>query len=656
MPKKIDRPTWVPEPAMVDKSAMKLFMDEVNRRFRLKIQFYPELHQWSVDYPEDFWGTLWDYFGVIHQTSAEKVLEVGRRFQETQWFLGAQLNFAENLLRYRDEHTALIFVSEDGQPEQMSYLELYQKVCAFAGYLKKLGVKPNDRVAGMLANTPHAVIAMLAATGLGAIWSACSPDFGEQGLSDRFLQIQPKIFIAVDGHVYNQHRYQHVEKIRALQRDIKSIEHTIIVNVVEKNLDLNHFYSPTVLWDKGFEIAAENFSFSAFPFDHPLYILYSSGTTGKPKCIVHRAGGVLLQHLKELKLHANLKRENTIFFYTTCTWMMWHWLISSLAVGATIVLYDGNPLPKSQPSRLFDLIDALQITHFGVSAKWIEMIEASHLFPRKTHSLASLNTILTTGSPLLPKSFEYVFKNIKSNIWLASISGGTDIISCFALGNPLLPVYPGEIQCLGLGMNVKIFNEIGESVAESEGELVCTTPFPSMPIYFWNDPTGEKYFHAYFDKFPGVWTHGDYAKITTHHGLIIYGRSDTTLNPGGIRIGTAEIYQQLASFKEIADCMIVGQNIKGDESIILFVVMNENAQLTEILIQAIKKQIKENVSPHHVPDKIIAAPDLPRTLNGKLLEIAVKKIINHQSLDNLESIANPASLEFFEKIKVEEVR
>lgn len=628
-------------------AAMKIFMDSINQRFQLNIQSYDELHQWSVDNSELFWMALWDYFAIIYQNPPHKILERGNRFQETKWFIGAELNFAENLLRYRDKQTALIFVSEDSQPEKMSYLELYEKVCAFAFYLKKLGVKPKDRVVGMLANTPHAVIAMLATTSLGAIWSACSPDFGEQGLLDRFSQIQPKIFIAVDSHAYNQQHFQHVEKICALQRDIQSIKHTIIVNISEKNLDLNSFNSSTILWKNCFEQSAENLVFPHFPFDHPLYILYSSGTTGKPKCIVHRAGGVLLQHLKELKLHANLKREDTIFFYTTCAWMMWHWLISSLAVGATIVLYDGNPLPKSQPSRLFDLIDTLQITHFGVSAKWIEMVQASGLTPRQTHSLNSLQTILCTGSPLLPKSFEYVYKQVKPNVWLASISGGTDIISCFALGNPLLPVYPGEIQCLGLGMSVKVLNEKGESIEESKGELVCTAPFPSMPVYFWNDPTGEKYQQAYFNKFPNIWTHGDYAKITAHHGLIIYGRSDATLKPGGIRIGTAEIYQQITSFKEITDCLVVGQQFKSSEKIILFVVMRHNQQLTEELIHIIKEKIKENVSPHHVPHQIIAAPDLPRTINGKLLEITVKKIINHQPLDNIEAIANPDSLEFF---------
>ncbi len=514
--------------------------------------------------------------------------------------------------------------------------------------------RPLDRIVGFLPNRPETVIAMLATTSIGAIWSACSPDFGWQALVERFSQIEPKILFAVDGHFYGGKAYSHLEKIQSLQQQLPTLQHTIILPFTHSSSCLDSLSSSTHLWQDCKTSVVTSSSFTAFPFAHPLYILYSSGTTGKPKCMVHGAGGTLIQHLKELILHTDLKRKDTIFFYTTCSWMMWHWLISSLATGATIVLYEGDPF-YPQPSALFDLIDQFNITVFGVGAQFIETIKKNNLQPKRSHVLSSLRTILTTGSPLSPENFDFVYQDIKSDVCLSSISGGSDIISCFALGNPSLPVYRGEIQCIGLGMNVKIFNANGQAVKNEIGELVCTAPFPSMPLYFWNDSNGEQYRQAYFEKFSGVWAHGDYAKLTEQEGLIIYGRSDATLNPGGIRIGTAEIYRQVEKFPAVHSCLATSYLLPSGEIIILFVTLCPGKCLDEELINAIKHEIRQNISPHHVPKKIIQAPDLPRTLNGKLMEIVVKKIINHQPYNLSIPLANPNSLNFFMSLEINDV-
>lgn len=569
--------------------------------------------------------------------------------EESQWFLGAKLNFAENLLRHRNQNVALIFTSETGFSRSITYAELYTEVAALAGFLRQCHVVPGDRVVGVLSNQIETVIAMLATASVGAIWSACSPDFGLEGLVDRFGQIKPKVLFAVDSHTYKGKTYHHLDKIRQLQQQLTSLTHTIIVPNHQKNIAINELKNAS-LYPDCLRATSLPFYFEELPFDHPVYILYSSGTTGKPKCMVHSAGGTLLQHLKELILHTDLRPSQRIFFYTTCSWMMWNWLMSSLAVGATVVLYDGAPFYPT-PTALFDLIDKVGISIFGVGAKILESAEKFDLVPKKTHNLLSLKTILTTGSPLLPKSFDYVYNNVKSDIQLSSISGGSDIISCFALGNSLLPVYRGELQCIGLGMDVKIFNDDGDSVIEEKGELVCKSPFPSMPIYFWNDPEGKKYHQAYFDKYPNTWAHGDYAKTTKRGTLIIYGRSDTTLNPGGIRIGTAEIYQQVEKIKEILDCLVTSQQWKGDERIILFVVLQKETTLTDPLRKKIQTTIRQNLSPHHVPNKIIAVPDLPRTKSGKIVELAVKKIINGESVNNLTALENPKILEYFQNLK-----
>lgn len=641
---------WKPSQRTKTHSHMAQFIGYINDTYQTHIKDYAALHQWSIIFPELFWKSIWKFCNVIATQPAEDTILPGIKMQDTRWFQGAKLNFAENLLKRNDDHIALFFSSEHGKQQSLSYTQLRRHVAVIAKYLRQLGVQTGDRVVGFLPNSPETVIAMLATASIGAIWSSCSPDFGLQGLLDRFGQIEPKVLFAVDGHFYNGKIFNHLDKIHDLLSTVSSIKKTIIVSYVEKDPDIRRIRNG-VYYN---EIITKNKSqmpllFNQLPFNHPLYILYTSGTTGKPKCIVHGAGGTLLQHLKELMLHTNLTTNDKIFFHTTCGWMMWNWLISSLAIGATVVLYDGAPFyPK--PQSLYDLIDELDITVFGVGAKIIELTAKKNLEPINTHRLTCLRSILTTGSPLLPDNFDFIYQKIKKDVCVSSISGGSDIISCFALGNPLLPVYRGELQCIGLGMNVKIFNEKGKSIIEEKGELVCTAPFPSMPIYFWNDPKGEKYQSAYFKKFPNVWAHGDFAKITKHGGMIIYGRSDSTLNPGGVRIGTAEIYNQVEKINEVIECLAIAQRWEGSERIILFVTLRNNTKLTENLVETIKKTIRENTSPHHVPAKIIQVPDLPRTMNGKIAELAVKNVVHNKLVKNVNALENPESLEFFQNI------
>lgn len=646
----MDQPLWKPSSTALTQTQMAKFIKFVNGRYSLTIQDYFSLYRWSITNLSDFWGAIWDFCDVSAAKNAEHIFMAGKTMRDAQWFKGARLNFAENLLKRRDDHPAIIFVSEQGERKTLSYAELYYQVKQLTAYLKSLDIQPGDRIAGFLSNTPETVIAVLATTSLGAIWTSCSPDFGIEGLMDRFDQIEPKVLFAVDTHHYHGKIFHHLEKIQNLQKSLTHLKKTILIsseNINPEKIGLNN----TVLYQKimNESKSPDDLEFKQLPFNHPVYILYSSGTTGKPKCMVHGAGNILLQHLKELMLHTDLRAEDKIFFYTTCGWMMWNWLVSSLAVGATVVLYDGSPT-FPQPQRLFDLIDEVGISVFGVGAKLIESAEKSSLHPQKTHTLKTLRTILTTGSPLLPESFDYVYEKIKTDVCLSSISGGSDIVSLFAGGNPLLPVYRGELQCICLGMDVQIFNDEGQAVVEKKGELVCTTPFTAMPIYFWNDPLGEKYENAYFKKYPGVWAHGDYALMTKHQGMIIYGRSDATLNPKGIRIGTAEIYSQIEKFAQIVDSIAVGQNWEGSERIILFVKLKNGAILSAELIEKIKKMIRENTSPHHVPAKIIAVPDLPRTLSGKLVEIAVKKMIHGEAVKNVDALANPESLNYFRDI------
>jgi acetoacetyl-CoA synthetase len=632
---------YKPTKAQCGKTQLWQFMQFINQHFDLSLTHYRDLHTWSVRHRADFWESLAEYFDIQFHQEAEQVLVDGNKMPGATWFAGATLNFAEHCLQRRDNKPALIFASENGTRRQLTYHDLFQQTAACARALRDAGVREGSRIAGFMPNMPETVIAMLAAASIGATWSSCSPDFGYQAVLDRFGQIEPTILFAADGQFYNGKTHDVTDKIAALQSAIPSIKQVVLVPFVGSDaseLDATR-------WDD-FLMPCDDIEFAELPFDHPLYIMYSSGTTGTPKCIVHGAGGTLLQHIKELRLHTDLSPADTIFYFTTCGWMMWNWFVSSLAVGATLVLYDGAPTyPK--PDSLLDLIDEFDISVFGTSATFIANMEKNHLSPKDSHRLAHLRCILSTGSPLAPHSFDYVYDKIKSNIVLSSISGGTDIISCFALGNPMLPVYRGEIQCLGLGMDVAVFNEDGTSIIDAKGELVCRTPFPSMPVGFFNDPDGAKYFNAYFARFNNTWAHGDYATINKHRGVVIYGRSDAVLNPGGVRIGTAEIYRQVETIDEVIASLVTAQQWDDSERVVLFVQLRQGLSLDDRLRNKIKTGIRKNASPRHVPAKICQVADIPRTVSGKIVELAVRQLIHGEPVKNQDALANPECLREF---------
>lgn len=643
----MNKPVWIPKHP--ETSNMFHFMRFVEKTYQASFKNYQELHTWSVKNLNLFWQALCDYFTITFDTPPTQILNDPQDMLDARWFIGARFNFAEKLLSRRDDHPAIISVNEAGERQVLTYKELYQQVASCAAGLKALGVKPLDRVAAVMPNVAYTIIAMLAATSLGALWSSCSPDFGTQAIIDRLGQIEPKVLFIGDGHTYHGKRFEAREKIEQICPQLPSVQQVVLCPIIhDKQAPAIH---KKIRWDD-FLTPAATITFASLPFDHPVYILFSSGTTGKPKCIVHSAGGTLLQHIKELGLHTDLKPQDNMCFYTTCGWMMWNWMVSTLALGATLTLYEGSPL-FPEPSRLFQLIDEEKVTVFGTSAKFISAIEKKGCWPNRTCSLASLRSILSTGSPLLTKNYDFVYEQVKNDVQLSSISGGTDIISCFALGNPLLPVYRGELQCLGLGMSVEVFDEQGRSIKKQRGELVCTRPFPSMPIGFWQDNDKKRYRHAYFEQFPGIWTHGDFAEITKHHGLIIYGRSDAILNPGGIRIGTAEIYRQIEKIPEVIDCIVIGQDWQDDVRIVLFVKLDEGKTLTEALQNTIRQTLRKNASPHHVPAKILQVRDIPRTLSGKIVEIAVRQTVHGQPVNNLESLANPeALLDFKDRVEL----
>ena len=640
---------WIPSQETVARSQMDRFRRFVNERYDLDLKDYSELYNWSVNRFPDFWAALWDFGEIIHSQSYRWVVDDLLKMPGAKWFTGACLNFSENLLRYRDERIALIFRGEGQSDRRLTYTELYKEVSRVACALKADGVKVGDRVAGFLPNMPETVIAMLAAASIGAIWSSSSPDFGIKGVLDRFSQIKPKVLFSADGYYYNGTRIDSLEKLRGILHKLPTVEKVVVVSFTEERRDISGIRNGIHYRDFLPGEGVSDLEFEQLPFDHPLYIMYSSGTTGLPKSMVHGAGGTLIQHLKELRLHTDLTRDDTIFYFTTCGWMMWNWLISSLAVGATVILYDGSPF-YPDPRAMWQMAEELGITVFGTSAKFIAACEAAGVKPRKKFNLSKLRAILSTGSPLVEESFDYVYRDIKEDVMLSSISGGTDIISCFALGNPTLPVYRGELQCRGLGMKVASFDPTGKAQLKKKGELVCTAPFPSMPIYFWNDPDGKKYHKAYFDVFPSVWTHGDYITINHHGGVQIFGRSDATLNPGGVRIGTAEIYRVVEALLEVDDSLAVGQEWQGDERVILFVKLHEEVVLTDNLVQVIKKTIRTHCSPRHVPAKVIPVADIPYTINGKKVEIAVKKIIHGDEVLNRDALANPDALDLFRDI------
>ena len=629
---------------------MNQFRLFVNKKYAIELGNYRDLYNWSVNEINHFWEAVWSFGNPVVSKHYDQVVNDDSKMPGAKWFSGARLNFAENLLSRRDNHTAILSRGEGKEDRQISYIELYSEVEKMAAALREAGVKQSDRVAGFLPNIPEAVIAMLGAASLGAVWSSSSPDFGIKGVLDRFRQIEPKVLLATDGYQYNGKRINSLDKLKEILTELPSVEKVVVVPFESENPDLSGINNG-VLYGEFLPAEAPPLEFAQLPFDHPLYIMYSSGTTGLPKSIVHGAGGTLLQHMKELRLHGDISDRETVFYFTTCGWMMWNWLVSNLALGATIVLYDGAPFHPDS-SAMWQMAEEFGITVFGTSAKFIAACQGYGLVPKDRHNLSLIKTILSTGSPLVEESYDYVYTSIKEDVQLSSITGGTDIISSFAGGNATLPVYRGEIQCRALGMKVESFDDSGKPLINQKGELVCTRAFPSMPVNFWNDPDGSKFHNAYFSDYPGVWTHGDYIVINDHGGVIVFGRSDATLNPAGVRIGTAEIYRVVEAFPEIEDSLAVGQQWEGDERVILFVKMNEGEQFGEELKKKLMDAIRSGCSPRHVPAKTVPAPDIPYTINGKKGEIAVKKILHGSEALNKDALANPESLLFFSDLEV----
>lgn len=637
---------WQPSEDRIKNSNMYRFMKLVNEKYGKNFTEYDALYQWSIENIPDFWASMWEFGEIKASKPYTQVVDDLTKMPGAKWFSGAELNFAENLLRYRDDRVALIFKGEAQESTKMTYAELYDEVARVAKSLKELGVQPGDRVVGFMPNMPQTTIAMLSATSLGAVWSSCSPDFGIKGVLDRFGQIKPKVLFTANGYSFKGKSFDSLERISNILKELPTTKKVVVVPYTEKEPDISGV--PNAVLYEEFKSKEDNLEieFEQLPFEHPLYIMYSSGTTGLPKCMVQSAGGILIHHLKELMLHTDLKREDTIFYFTTCGWMMWNWLTSSLAVGATLVLFDGNPF-HPHPGALWEMAQNEKISIFGTSAGYIAALMNAGVKPGKEYNLAPLRTILSTGSPLSVEGFEFIYKEVKEDVQLASISGGTDLNGCFAIGNPMLPVYAGELQCRPLGMKVEAFDENGKPVINQQGELVCTAPFPSMPIYFWDDPDGKKYHSAYFDVYPNVWRHGDFIEINERGGIVIYGRSDATLNPGGVRIGTAEIYRQVEQLEEIEDSLVVGQPWRNDVRVILFVKMAEGHELTDDLKNKIRQTLRTNASPRHVPAKIISVPDIPYTLNMKKVELAVKKVIQGQEVLNKDALKNPESLDYY---------
>ncbi|MFJ2682744.1 acetoacetate--CoA ligase [Pseudomonas sp. NPDC087342] len=638
---------WQPSAERIGKTRMEAFRRFVNQRHHLKIDDYPALHQWSIDQRETFWQAIVDFFDIRFHDQPDAVLREGPQMPSAEWFPGATLNFAEHLLRRRDDAVAVVAIAENGQREQLTWAELASHVAGFQNSLKAAGVGLGDRVAACMPNTWQTLVAMLATTSLGAIWSCSSPDFGTQGVIDRFGQIEPKVLITCAGYRYAGKEIDQTAKVNEILERLPSLQQLIMAPYARPHAHIQDFHTQAnvTLWDDFYDIGGEP-DFVPVPFAHPLYILYSSGTTGVPKCIIHSTGGVLMQHAKEHGLHCDLGPGSRLFYYTTCGWMMWNWLVSALAVGSAVVLYDGSPFHPG-PERLIDLIDDERINVFGTSPKFLATLESNGLKPRQSHDLSSLKTLLCTGSALSPQSYDFVYRDVKPDVCLASMSGGTDIVSCFVVGNPLQPVRRGEIQGKSLAMAVEVWNDAGQPVVGEKGELVCTRHFPAMPIGLWNDPTGEKLRVSYFSQFPGVWAQGDYAEQLPHGGMLIHGRSDAVLNPGGVRIGTAEIYRQVEKVPQVLDSVAIGQQWQDDVRVVLFVRLKDGVTLDEALQQQIRQVIRANTTPRHVPAKILSVTDIPRTISGKVVELAVRNVVHGQPVKNTDALANPEALEQF---------
>jgi acetoacetyl-CoA synthetase len=637
-------PIWSPSPERIERAKLTRFLRFVRERYQAPVPDYSALHRWSIEFPENFWSAVWDFCEVRAQTRATQIVEDGNRMPGARWFSDARLNYAENLLRRDDDTPAIIFRNERGERRQISWRELRRETARIADGLRAAGVKQGDRVAGYLPNMPETVIAMLATTSLGAVWSSCSPDFGLSGVVDRFGQIAPKVLFATDGYRYAGKTLDCMATVRAVKEKISSIERLVLVPYVNERPAVGTIDQAVMFADFGNSTAM--LSFEQLPFDHPAFILYSSGTTGVPKCIVHGAGGALLQQLKENTLHSDMGPDDRYFYYTTTGWVMWNALVSGLATGATIVLFDGAPL-QPDPRVLWRLAHDERVTIFGTSPRFLVACEQAGIRPRREFELGALRTVISTGAPLNPPSYRYVYREVKPDVQLASISGGTDLMACFGGGCPIQPVYEGELQVLSLGMKTEVFDDNGKPLHGEQGELVCSAPFPSVPIGFWGDTDGSRLHATYFARYPNVWWHGDLATITPRGGLIVHGRSDTVLNPGGVRIGTAEIYRQVEKIDEVAESIAVSQQWQGDVRIVLFVRLREGLTLDDTLRDKIRTAIRANTTPRHVPARIVQAPDLPRTINGKLVELAVREAVHGRAVRNLDALANPQALDFF---------